>query len=132
MPDNSLETSWLNMLDSIVLGARRYDERWTFWFAEMKPTAHFETRVRAVFDERGVVPSPVQFYRAQAALREKQFSEEDTDTLSNAAALEAQDETTEEAEDRERLEALREMADDPATTDDEVKEKLPKKRGRNA
>jgi hypothetical protein len=65
MADESLEKSYLEVVDDIVLGARRTHPDWLAWFEATSAQAHFETRIKSVFEERGHIPSPTQFFRAK-------------------------------------------------------------------
>lgn len=65
MADESLDKSYVELIDGIVLGATRTHPDWIQWFQDTPAQAHFETRVRQVFEERGHIPSPTQFFRAK-------------------------------------------------------------------
>lgn len=78
MADDSLELGYFDILDDIVVGARRTHPRWFEWFEATPAQGHFDTRIRKVFDERGHVPSLAQFFKAKESMQDKN-DEENTD-----------------------------------------------------
>ena len=86
--DESLEKSYLEVIDDIVLGARRTHPDWLAWFEDTAAQGKFENRIRQVFDERGHIPSPTQFFRAK------------DDVLANKAAAEAEKKSQKSDDDK--------------------------------
>ena len=70
--DDSLDKGYLDILDDIVVGHRRYDSLWLHWFSKTSKTTKFENRIRAVFDERGGLPSATQFFRAKTMVTDEE------------------------------------------------------------
>jgi hypothetical protein len=68
MADETLQRSYTETMNDIVRGTLHTSPMWEQWFRETAPGTSLEDRVREIFEERGMVPTPIQFERAKMVL----------------------------------------------------------------